>query len=376
MFSYGQAEIDAIAKVINTKKLFRYQGEGIDTECFKFENEFSQYLNIPHSLLLSSGTNALVVALFVNGIGPGDEVLIPSYTFFATIAAVLELGAIPVIVNINESLTIDLAEAALKITAKTKALIAVHMDGEPCDMDIICQFSQIHNLILIEDVAQAVGGNFKGKKLGTFGDAGCFSFNVDKIISCGEGGAVVLRDQEKYQKALMYHDTCNQFGPTLKDLYTIEHFSGKSMRASEIQGAMIRVQLVKMEEILHALRMRRKSLEKKLITLGCDLLTSCDDIGACSTTIRIKFKSPSIVKDNVISFNSIGFKTMPIAMRPGHNIWSWFKVLKNHSINQRSNFLQTIDIISSVLIIFISLEETDKEWNSMIEKLELKLLPV
>lgn len=363
MYSCDQAEIDAISKVLASKKLFRYQGAGVETECSKFEKEFSQYLNIPYSLMLSSGTNALVTALFVNAIGPGDEVIIPSYTFFATAAAILELGAQPVIVNIDENLQIDLNEAQKKLTKKTKAIIAVHIDGEPCDMDLICDFSRKNNLVLIEDVAQAIGASFKGKKLGTFGDAGCFSFNVDKIISCGEGGAVVLKDEDKYQKALMYHDTCNQFGPTCKDLYTIEAFSGKSMRASEIQGAMIRAQLLKLDNILTALKFRKKLLKEKFDELGLEMISSIDLEGSCSTTLKVQLKDPSVVKDFVVRLNSLGFKSMPALMRPGHNVWNWLPLLKKYGNYNRGEFLQTIDYLSLVVVVFISLEETEEEWK-------------
>lgn len=364
MFLCDKAEIDAVSRVITSKKIFRYQGADVETECSKFEKEFSQYLNIPYTLFLSSGTNALVTALFVNGIGPGVEVLVPSYTFFATISAIIEVGAIPVIININEALLMDLDEAKKKITNKTKAIIAVHMDGESCDMDLICFFAKENNLLLIEDVAQAIGGSFKGKKLGTFGNAGCFSFNVDKIISCGEGGAVVINNGENYQKALMYHDTCNQFGPSCKDLYTIESFSGKSMRASEIQGAMIRVQLTKLEEIIALLKVRKKLLKERLNALEIEILDSSDDQGSCSTTMRVKLKDPSALKEFVVQLNSLGLKSIPALMRPGHNVWNWLPLLKKYGNYNRNQFLQTIDYLSSTVIIFMSLEECEDEWKA------------
>lgn len=369
MFLCDQAEIDAITKVLISKKLFRYQGPGVETECSRFEQEFSNYLNIPHSLLLSSGTNALVTALFINGIGPGDEVLVPSYTFFATISSVLEIGAVPVIVNINENLTMDLEEAASKISSKTKAMIAVHIDGEPCDMDSIGSFVKKYNLILIEDVAQAIGGSFNGIKLGTFGEAGAFSFNMDKIITCGEGGAVVLKDQEKYQKALMFHDSCNQFGPTCKQIYTIEAFSGKSMRASEIQGTMLRVQLGRMESILARLKIRRECLKQIFQGLGHEVIESIDEKGSCATVLRIRLKDPSRIKDFIVSLNAVGLKSMSPIMRPGHNVWNWIPVLKTYGIYSRAQFLQTVDQLSMVALIFISLDENETDWALKINNL-------
>jgi 8-amino-3,8-dideoxy-alpha-D-manno-octulosonate transaminase len=369
MFLSDQEEVDAISKVLESKKLFRYQGPDIETECSKFEKEFSQYLNVPHSLLLSSGTNALVTALFINNIGEGDEVLIPAYTFFATVSAILEVGATPVIINVNQNLEIDLNEAKQKISNKTKALIAVHMDGNPCDMDSICAFVRENNLILIEDVAQAVGGSFNGKKLGSIGDSGCFSFNVDKIISCGEGGAIALNNFEKYQNALMYHDTCNQFGPTCKGIYTINSFSGKSMRASEIQGAMIRVQLRKIEKIKKNLRERKIILKNRLVELKFELLSDNEN-GECSTTIRIKSKTPTESKQTSIQLNETGFKALPVLMRPGHNVWEWGTILKKYGNYNRNQFLQSIDYLSCTSIIFVSLEESESEWIEKITKIK------
>lgn len=369
MYYCDDLEIEAIARVLKSKKLFRYQGKGVETECSIFEQDFCAYLGVNHSILLSSGTNALVNALFSLGIKENDEVLIPSYTFFATASAALELKAIPVVVNIDKHLSFDPNDLKSKLTEKTKALIAVHMDGCPCDMDHLISFCKEHDLILIEDVAQAVGGKYKGRKLGAIGDAGCFSFNVDKIISCGEGGALAINNQEAFQKAFLYHDTCNQFGPTTKGLYTIEKFSGKSMRASEIQGAMMNAQLSRIENILKELSERKKILDQKLLSIGLELIPSHDPSGECSTTTRVLCHDPSTVNQWVMKLNLLGIRTNSPMLRPAHHVWQWQSLLQPSSPQNRFDYLPSIDILSRVLLIHIELHSTMEEWKTNLERI-------
>ena len=343
MYSIDQEEIEAVSNVLRSKKLFRYQGKNVETECSKFENEFSQYLKTNHTVLVSSGTNALVAALFSLGIKSGDEVLVPAYTFFATVAAVIEIGATPVLVNINENFEIDFTEAQKKLSSRTKAIIAVHMDGVSCDMNAYVEFKQKNNLLLIEDCAQSVGGEFNGKKLGSFGEAGCFSFNVDKIITCGEGGAVTFQSKNLYQRALMFHDTCNQFGPTLKDSYEIEPFVGKSMRVSEIQGAMIRIQLKKLDKIIQNLKTKQIDLKDML---NLDYLKFNDE---CGSTIKILLDDITLVKEESVKLQKLGLKAAPLMFRPGHNLNHWNKILHFN----KAEYLKTIEILSRTIIIFI-----------------------
>ncbi|MEA9356698.1 DegT/DnrJ/EryC1/StrS family aminotransferase [Bacteriovorax sp. PP10] len=375
MYYSDEAEIQAISNVLRKKKLFRYQGKDVETECSLFEKEFSNYLGNGHSVLLSSGTNALVTALASLNIGPGDEVIVPAYTFFATLAAILEVGAKPIIVNVNTHLDLDLSEVKKSLTPATKAIIPVHMDGYPCDMDSIVRFCQEHNLFLIEDAAQAVGGKFKGQSLGTFGDAGCFSFNVDKVISCGEGGAIFIKNQELYQRSMMFHDTCNQFGPTMKETYTITPFVGRSMRVSEIQGAMIRVQLGRLDTIIQDLKERKNILEEELKKYNVNLVPAYDS-GECGTTTRFYLSSPNDVKDTIIKLHQVGLKATSPILRPAHNVWQWLHLIPADKRNSKINFFPTIDLLSKTVNINISLEESAEEWTvktlALAQALQLK----
>jgi len=357
MYQCDQEELKAIEKVLFNRKLFRYQGADVPTECFLFEAEFASYIGTPHSILLSSGTNALVCALFTLGIGPGDEVLIPAYTFFATAAAVIEVGATPVVINVDEKLNFDLTEAQKYLNSKTKAIIPVHMDGAPCDMETIMTWATDKNLLVIEDVAQAVGGAFKNKKLGSYGDAGCFSFNMDKIITCGEGGAVTFKNAGHYQKGMMYHDTCNQFGPTLKNKYTIPGFVGKSMRASEIQGAMIRVQLKKLDTILDQLKIAGDNLLQNILKSypQLEFISSTDLAGDCATTLRFFSADPIKASQIVIELNKNKIMAYCPIMRPAHHPWQWHQLLPKNPANMKINFLPTIEKLSRSINVQVQL---------------------
>jgi 8-amino-3,8-dideoxy-alpha-D-manno-octulosonate transaminase len=358
MFYSDDEEVDAVARVIKSKKLFRYQGEGVDTECTHFEKEFSNYLNKKKSILVSNGTNAIVLALKILGISPGDEVLVPSYTFFATVLAVLDIGAIPILVPIDKSLSFDFTQIEKFISARTKAIIPVHMDGFPCNMKAVLEVSKKHNLLIIEDSAQGLGAKFEGKKVGTFGNVGCFSFNVDKIISCGEGGAIVIDDEVMYQKAMMFHDVCNQFGPTMRNQYTIDSSLGKNMRVSEIQGAMIRVQLTRLEKIVSELHLRKDALEERLLLKGYQRVHSLSLDGESGTTVRILANNPLHAMELMRQFNGLGFHSIILANKNGNNLFKWKHFLKQPS----SDFLSTLELISTTIAINISLEDTIESW--------------
>lgn len=367
----GDLEIEAVTKVLKSKKLFRYQGKDKETECSIFEKKFARFLKTKKAILVSSGTNAIVNSLYCLNIQEGDEILIPSYTFFATAAAILEIKAIPIVVNIDKYLSFDPVDLNSKLTHKTKAVIAVHMDGAPCNMIFLNSFCEKNNLFLIEDVAQAVGGSFQNKKLGTFGLFGCFSFNVDKIISCGEGGAISINNEELYQKSFLYHDTCNQFGETNRDLYDITKFSGKSMRTSEIQGALINVQLDQIEKIFQNLKERKSLLESQIKSSNLELVPSYDVDGDCGTTCRILCSDPNEAKELVLKFNNLGLYTNTPLLRPAHSVWQWNYLLPPNSSQHKFDFLSSIDLLSRIILIHIKLDEDIQSWKDKISKINV-----
>ncbi|MCK4966037.1 DegT/DnrJ/EryC1/StrS family aminotransferase, partial [bacterium] len=259
----GEEEKKAVMEILDRKYLFRYYGpEEYPSKVREFEEVFAKRWGKKHALGLTSCTASLITAMTAAGVGPGSEVIIPSYTFFATCVAVLNAKAIPIICEVDDSLTIDPDDIEKKITERTKAIVAVHMRGVPCDMDRIMEFAQKHNIVVIEDVAQAIGGTYKGSLLGSIGDIGCFSLQYHKIITAGEGGVLITENDLFYHRAQNYHDAAacwraDRFAP---EEFPGELFPGVNYRMNEITGAIALVQLNKLDNLIS----RMKSLKNRI----------------------------------------------------------------------------------------------------------------
>jgi len=263
MYIVGQEEIDAIARVIRDGSLFRY---GVGGECDRFERRYAEYLGTSHVALTCSGTYALTAAVTALGIGPGDEVLVPAHTYMATAMAVLAAGAIPVIVDIDETITIDPQAVEDAIGPRTKAVIPVHMWGAACDMDAIMQIAARHDLLVLEDTCQGIGGAYEGRKLGTIGHAGAFSFNYYKNMTAGEGGAVCTADARIAERARCAIDPCHFYWQGRDEEQ--KPFAGNGARASELMGAMLNVQLDRLPGMIAAMRAERKKILAATAQLG------------------------------------------------------------------------------------------------------------
>lgn len=324
MYEVGEEELAALKKVLLSKKYFRFQGPGKKGQCDLFEEEFSQKLMNPYSLLVTSGTNALKASLMAAGIGPGDEVIIPCYTFFATAVAVLNAGAIPVIVNIDDELGIDVKDIEKKITPQTKGIIPVHMDGLNCSLQEIIHLAQKYKLKVIEDSCQALGGKYQGKYLGTWGDFGAFSLNVDKILSAGEGGIVTCHSRTHYEKLLYLHDACCPFGPTKKDEFQeVMPMIGQSMRVSELTGALMREQLKKLDHILHHLRIRKEIYVEDLQDIPLKIIRGHDPAGECCTHLHLEFPSVELAMKVGEKLRAQKIFAVPLTTKPAHASWKW-----------------------------------------------------
>jgi 8-amino-3,8-dideoxy-alpha-D-manno-octulosonate transaminase len=329
MYELDDKELQAIKAVLERRRLFRFQGPGVKTECSLFESEFADAMKSTHSLILTSGTNALVASLRALGIGPGDEVLVPAFTFIATVAAVVEVGAIPIIVNIDQHLGLCPKDCAEKMSPFTRAMIPVHMDGLNCNMPALLTLAQEKNLHVVEDVAQAVGGHHGKKALGTHGVFGCYSFNEDKIISCGEGGALVTNSFELYKRALVAHDSPSPFGASNKDLFPEGvPFIGSSMRVSEISGAMMRVQLQRLKSIVERLHAKKEKLVDDLERAGPTIVKAHDPSGDCGTSLHILCSDPIHAMSFGKKLMQAGIPAIPTSIRPAHAAWQWLSLLK------------------------------------------------
>ncbi len=188
---WGDEEINALTQVVKSGKWGSLSGE----KTGEFEHMFAQYQDAKHGILTNSGTTALRLALTAADIGRGDEVLVPAYTFIASASSIIDAGAIPIFVDIDpNTYNIDVAKAEERITDKTRGIMPVHFAGRPADLDAVLALAEKHNLIVIEDAAQAWGSEWKGKRVGAIGAAGCFSFQSSKNINAGEGGIILTND--------------------------------------------------------------------------------------------------------------------------------------------------------------------------------------
>ncbi len=289
MYRIGKEEIDAVARALNSRDFFKINNSG--REVYHFEEEWKAITGSKYMLTMTSGYGALTSALIGMGVGPGDEVIVPGYTYIASALAVLATGAIPVIADINETMTLDPADVERRLSSHTKAIMPVHIQGFPSDMDALCALAAKHNLRVLEDACQSDGGMYHGRYLGTIGDAGAHSFNYYKVITSGEGGALVTDDREIYERALIYHDAAAVafFGDQLNGIKE-PLFGGGEFRVSDITGALLREQLKRMPSILADLRSRRAYLAE-LISGKLELSPSNDIAGDCGTTLSLRFDS-------------------------------------------------------------------------------------
>jgi dTDP-4-amino-4,6-dideoxygalactose transaminase len=258
----GFRELGAVARVIARGRLNR--GEKIGESFLdRFEMLLAQQIGAKHVLTVNSGTSALICALVAAEIGPGDEVLVPAYSWISTALAPLAVGAVPILVDIDESLTIDIEDIKRKINPHTRAIIPVHMQNLVCNMDAIMAIAREHQLVVIEDACQAVGVSYKNRRVGTIGDVGVFSFNHHKNLNSGEGGALITNNDRLFSRARIYHDVGNFTRPRVSES-SEPIFSGVNFRVSELTGAVLYAQRTRLDSVLKGLRKRREVLVRQL----------------------------------------------------------------------------------------------------------------
>jgi 8-amino-3,8-dideoxy-alpha-D-manno-octulosonate transaminase len=261
-------EADAVMRVIQSRSFFRYYGLDLQHETERLEQEFAAAVGVPYALALGSGTGALSTAMSALGVGPGQEVIIPAYLWVSVAAAVVNNSAIPVLADIDETFCLSPAAVRNCITQKTSGIILVHMSGAPGDVQEIQKIAAEHKLWLLEDCAQCNGGSVNGRKVGSFGHMATFSFQMNKNMTCGEGGCLVTSDPELYRRAFACHD----MGYPRDDKGRLDFSKpelclwGNGYRMDELRAAMCRVQLKKLPCIIanmHRSKYRiRAALEK------------------------------------------------------------------------------------------------------------------
>jgi dTDP-4-amino-4,6-dideoxygalactose transaminase len=309
-----QQEIDAAIGVLRDRSPFRYYGVKLRNEVEQFEKEFATHLGVPYAVAVSSGTGALHTALSALGVGPGQEVIVPAYMWVAVVSAVVNLGAIPVLSDIDDTFGIDPDDLSGRITSRTQGIIVVHMSGAQSDVVRIAKIARDRGLFLLEDCAQANGANINGQKVGTFGDMAIFSFQMNKNMTAGEGGCVVTRDKRLYQRAVACHDlgyARDEDGRLILDDPDLSLW-GKGYRLDELRGAVLRVQLKKMPAIVERMRVSKYRIRQALEDLpGLKLRRIVDPAGDTGAFLITTYENGTLAKEVNNALRAEGIVTYP-----------------------------------------------------------------
>jgi len=310
-FIVDDIERHEVEDVLESGYLSRYGRE--DDPRFKkkvvtLEREFARKIGVDYCVAVNGGTGALMASLVALGVGPGVEVLVSGYTFVASISAIIAVGGVPVLTEIDESLTMDSVDIEKKITERTKVIMPVHMLGYPCNMDKIMEIANRHKLFVLEDSCQALGASYKGKKLGSIGHIGAFSLNINKTISSGDGGLITTNEEKLYERAFGFHDQGHmplRMGVEIGKRSLI----GINLRMNELTGAFALGQLKKLDLILKLLKEKKEKFRKALFEGSIKNITfnKINDPGECNTILTILFKDKNIAQQAV---KALGTKTL------------------------------------------------------------------
>ncbi|MFV0237198.1 MAG: DegT/DnrJ/EryC1/StrS family aminotransferase [Flavobacteriales bacterium] len=383
---FGDAERKEVNDVLESGVLMRYGFDGMRNGHWKakeLETELQNQLNVKHAQLTSSGTSALNVALAILGVGAGDEVIMPTFTFVASFESILTAGATPILVEIDDTLTLDPKAVEAAITPKTKVIMPVHMCGSMADLDALKTICKKHNIFLLEDACQAYAGTYKGKSLGTIGDIGCFSFDYVKTITCGEGGAIITNNSTLAKYADHYSDHGHDH--IGNDRGAEDHpFIGYNYRISELNAAVGLAQVRRTDEFLKIQRKNKKILKEALATIPeITFRRIPDEAGDSATFLSFFMPTESLTKKVVTAFKDFGIDAYwNYYENNWHYIrkWSHLKDMKSlfpisdhikqgmQNLNNTS-FPQSDDYIARNISCLIKLSWTEKEVKERAEKM-------
>ena len=296
---YDDKEKAELAGVVDSRHPFRFgggRGQDAPVKVLTFEKEFAQRMGARYALGVTSGTAALEVAYNALAIGPGDEVILPAWTWHSDAMAVVRSGALPVFAEIDESFNIDPNDIEHRITPHTKVIVAVHLQGNPADLDKILPVAKKHGLKLLEDSAQAVGASYKGRPTGSIGDIAIYSHQETKTITSGEGGTVVTSDPVLFERALRFHDVGGLRRPQQAMLPKVQlnPFVAANFRMSEFTGGVMLAQLRKLDAILEATRRNAARVYEGVRDLpGIRFRSRPDPAGETGVAVFIRFETKS-----------------------------------------------------------------------------------
>lgn len=295
----GEEEKRELLEVLEAGYLFRYgspDDPAFKAKVYNLEQEVARLVGVRYAVAVNSGTTALLVALAGLGVGPGDEVIVPGYTFIASMSSIIYARAIPILAEIDRTFNLDPADVRRKITPRTKAIMAVHMLGNPARLDELRAIADEHNLLLIEDCAQAFGASYKGRRVGSIGHAGTYSFNIFKTITAGDGGMVVTDDEAAYRRFFGFHDQGHS--PLRMGVEVGRRpFVGLDFRMTEISAAILLAQLRKLDVILSHLRANKRRFKEAIADLpGLEFREITDPEGECATLLTVILPSEEIAR--------------------------------------------------------------------------------
>lgn len=337
----GEEEKQAVGEIFDKGGvLYRYGLDAKRQNIFRvvdFEKKIAKKVGAKYCLFVCNGTAALKLALIGMGVKAGDEVITQSFTFIATIEAILELGAVPVIAEVDASLNIDPEDLKKKITEKTKVIVPVHMAGVSAKMDEILAVAKEYGLPVLEDSAQALGGSYKGKPLGMIGDAGIYSTDLGKVITTGEGGLLVTNDEEVYKRAREYSDHGHENNPNFPRGEDTRTTWGFNYKVTEMQGAVGLAQLKKLEFILEKQRNNKKKIKNGIQDLpGIEFRELPDESGDAGDTLifYLDSREKALEFAKELKANGMGTKNLPDAV-DWHFSGTWNQIF-NESLGYKS----------------------------------------
>ena len=274
---YDDVEKKELLEALASRSPFRWHGP--DSKSLQFEKAYAAHIGVKHAIGVTSGTTALYTAMAALEIGPGDEVILPAWTWYADYDAIVLCGALPVFVEIDDSFAMDPTLLEAKITPRTKAIVPSHLQGGVADMDAILAIARKHKIRVLEDCAQCCGGRYKGKFVGSIGDMGINSFQLSKTITAGEGGAVTTNDPKLFERAIRFHDVSSLRPPYREEFKggLLAGFTSCNFRMNEFTGAVLKAQVQKLDTICKALRANSRRVREGIADLpGIKLRKSAD----------------------------------------------------------------------------------------------------
>lgn len=375
---FGKEEKQAIDELFekNGGILFAHGFDALRKGIYRvreFEKAFAGYVRAPFGQAVSSGSAALKVGLKSLGVKPGDEVITQAFTFVATVESILDVGATPVLVDIDDTLTMSPEALKTAITERTKAVIPVHMMGAPAAMDEIMAIATSRGVLVLEDAAQACGGTYKGRHLGTWGHLGAFSFDAGKVMITGEGGMLVTADEGFYTRARAVHDHGHEYNPAVGRGEEGALCTGFNYRMTELQGAIGLVQLSKLDMILARQRENKKKLMTALMELPYRFRRMSDPEGEIGDSIIFFLDS----KEKAGRFyqkmraEGLGTKNLPDAIR-WHFARHWshmFKEFRFHEGAWEKEWAQSADLLERAIALPVMVNMTDGNIRGIAEKI-------